>query len=34
VTIIDRELKKTSFDTKSKEQVAADICQKVIALVV
>ncbi len=34
VTIIDRELKKTSFDTKSKEQVAADICQKVIALAV
>jgi phosphopantothenoylcysteine decarboxylase/phosphopantothenate--cysteine ligase len=34
VTIIDRELQKTSFDTKSKEQVAADICQKVIALVV
>ncbi|GAA4101316.1 bifunctional phosphopantothenoylcysteine decarboxylase/phosphopantothenate--cysteine ligase CoaBC [Mucilaginibacter panaciglaebae] len=32
VTIIDRHLHKTSFDLKSKEDVAKDICIKVISL--
>ncbi|MDB4925149.1 bifunctional phosphopantothenoylcysteine decarboxylase/phosphopantothenate--cysteine ligase CoaBC [Mucilaginibacter sp.] len=33
ITIIDRDLQKTTFDLKSKEDVAKDICQKVIALI-
>lgn len=32
ITMIDRSLQKTSFDTKSKAEVAADICDKIIAL--
>ena len=30
ITIIDKDLKKTTFNTKSKEEVAIDICQKLI----
>ncbi|MGF7076918.1 bifunctional phosphopantothenoylcysteine decarboxylase/phosphopantothenate--cysteine ligase CoaBC [Mucilaginibacter sp. 3215] len=33
ITIIDRELKKTTFDLKSKEAVARDICNKVAQLI-
>ncbi|WP_114939223.1 bifunctional phosphopantothenoylcysteine decarboxylase/phosphopantothenate--cysteine ligase CoaBC [Mucilaginibacter endophyticus] len=33
ITIIDRELKQTSFDLKSKEAVARDICDKVAQLI-
>lgn len=33
ITIIDRELKKTTFDLKSKEAVALDICNKVAQLI-
>jgi phosphopantothenoylcysteine decarboxylase / phosphopantothenate---cysteine ligase len=33
VTFIDRELKKEVFKLKSKKEVAADICQKIIGLV-
>jgi phosphopantothenoylcysteine decarboxylase/phosphopantothenate--cysteine ligase len=33
ITIIDKHLQKTSFDLKSKEDVAKDICQKIIALI-
>jgi phosphopantothenoylcysteine decarboxylase/phosphopantothenate--cysteine ligase len=32
ITMIDKNLKKTTFDTKSKTEVAADICHKLIAL--
>ncbi|MFD2872338.1 bifunctional phosphopantothenoylcysteine decarboxylase/phosphopantothenate--cysteine ligase CoaBC [Mucilaginibacter ximonensis] len=32
VTIIDRDLQKTAFDLKTKDEVAADICQKAISL--
>ena len=32
ITMIDRSLEKTTFDTKSKTEVAADICQKLISL--
>ena len=32
ITMIDRSLEKTTFDTKSKAEVAADICQKLISL--
>jgi phosphopantothenoylcysteine decarboxylase/phosphopantothenate--cysteine ligase len=32
ITMIDRNLEKTTFDTKSKTEVAADICHKLIAL--
>jgi phosphopantothenoylcysteine decarboxylase/phosphopantothenate--cysteine ligase len=32
VTIIDRNLQKTTFGLKTKDEVAADICQKVISL--
>jgi phosphopantothenoylcysteine decarboxylase/phosphopantothenate--cysteine ligase len=32
ITMIDRHLKKTVFDTKSKAEVAFDICQKLISL--
>jgi phosphopantothenoylcysteine decarboxylase/phosphopantothenate--cysteine ligase len=32
ITMIDRNLEKTTFDTKSKIEVAADICHKLIAL--
>jgi phosphopantothenoylcysteine decarboxylase/phosphopantothenate--cysteine ligase len=32
VTIIDRDLQKTTFGLKTKDEVAADICQKVISL--
>lgn len=32
ITMIDRSLEKTIFDTKSKAEVAADICQKLISL--
>ena len=33
ITIIDRQLNKESFDLKSKTEVAADICRKVVDLV-
>ncbi|WP_431199815.1 bifunctional phosphopantothenoylcysteine decarboxylase/phosphopantothenate--cysteine ligase CoaBC [Mucilaginibacter sp. P25] len=33
ITIIDRELKKTTFELKSKEAVARDICNKVAQLI-
>ncbi|EHQ27952.1 bifunctional phosphopantothenoylcysteine decarboxylase/phosphopantothenate--cysteine ligase CoaBC [Mucilaginibacter paludis] len=33
ITIIDRDLRKTSFELKTKEEVAADICQKIIELI-
>jgi len=33
ITIIDRDLHKTRFDLKSKEQAALDICNKIIELV-
>lgn len=33
ITIIDRKLKKTTFDLKSKEAVARDICNKVAQLI-
>jgi phosphopantothenoylcysteine decarboxylase/phosphopantothenate--cysteine ligase len=33
ITIIDRSLQKTTFDTKSKSEVAADICQHLITLI-
>ncbi|MDB5029953.1 bifunctional phosphopantothenoylcysteine decarboxylase/phosphopantothenate--cysteine ligase CoaBC [Mucilaginibacter sp.] len=33
ITIIDHDLQKTTFDLKNKEDVAKDICQKVIALI-
>jgi phosphopantothenoylcysteine decarboxylase/phosphopantothenate--cysteine ligase len=33
ITIIDRNLHKTTFDTKSKSEVAADICQHIITLI-
>lgn len=33
ITIIDRDLRKTSFELKTKEQVAVDICQKIIELI-
>ncbi|GGB24945.1 MULTISPECIES: bifunctional phosphopantothenoylcysteine decarboxylase/phosphopantothenate--cysteine ligase CoaBC [Mucilaginibacter] len=33
ITIIDRELKKTTFDLKSKEAVARDICNRVAQLI-
>lgn len=33
ITIIDRDLKQTSFDLKSKEAVALDICNKVAQLI-
>lgn len=33
ITIIDRDLKQTSFDLKSKEAVARDICNKVAQLI-
>lgn len=32
ITMIDSSLQKTTFDTKSKTEVAADICSKIIAL--
>lgn len=32
ITIIDRNLQKTTFSLKTKDEVAADICQKVISL--
>ena len=32
ITMIDRQLEKTVFDTKNKTEVAADICQKLITL--
>lgn len=32
ITMIDRRLEKTVFDTKSKTEVAADVCQKLITL--
>jgi phosphopantothenoylcysteine decarboxylase/phosphopantothenate--cysteine ligase len=32
ITMIDSNLEKTTFDTKSKAEVAADICQKLISL--
>jgi len=32
ITMIDSNLQKTTFDTKSKTEVAADICNKIIAL--
>lgn len=32
ITIIDRELQKTVFDLKTKDEVAADICHKIIEL--
>jgi phosphopantothenoylcysteine decarboxylase/phosphopantothenate--cysteine ligase len=34
VTIIDRDLQKTSFELKDKAEVAADICQKIISLLI
>jgi len=33
ITIIDRDLNKTTFDLKSKDEVAVDICNKVIELI-
>jgi phosphopantothenoylcysteine decarboxylase/phosphopantothenate--cysteine ligase len=33
ITIIDRDLQKTVFDLKSKEEVAIDICNKVVKLI-
>ena len=33
ITIIDRHLNKQSFELKSKSEVAADICQKIVALI-
>ncbi len=33
ITIIDKHLQKTTFDLKSKDDVAKDICQKVISLI-
>ena len=33
ITMIDRNLQKTVFDTKSKTEVATDICQKLISLI-
>lgn len=33
ITMIDRNLQKTVFDTKSKIEVAVDICQKIISLI-
>lgn len=33
ITIIDRDLQKTIFDLKSKDEVAADICLKIIDLI-
>lgn len=33
ITMIDRTLQKTVFDTKSKAEVAIDICQKLISLI-
>ncbi|MDT3403142.1 bifunctional phosphopantothenoylcysteine decarboxylase/phosphopantothenate--cysteine ligase CoaBC [Mucilaginibacter terrae] len=33
ITMIDSSLQKTTFDTKSKTEVAADICDKIIALI-
>jgi len=33
ITMIDRNLEKTTFDTKSKAEVATDICHKIIALI-
>jgi hypothetical protein len=30
--MIDRQLQKTTFNTKSKNEVAADICRKIIEL--
>jgi phosphopantothenoylcysteine decarboxylase/phosphopantothenate--cysteine ligase len=33
ITIIDKELRKTTYDLKSKEDVAVDICNKVIELI-
>jgi phosphopantothenoylcysteine decarboxylase/phosphopantothenate--cysteine ligase len=33
ITMIDRNLEKTTFDTKSKTEVATDICHKIIALI-
>ncbi len=33
ITIIDRDLQKTVYDLKSKEEVARDICQKLIELI-
>ncbi|MDB5117594.1 MAG: coaBC, partial [Mucilaginibacter sp.] len=33
ITIIDRDLQKTAFALKSKEEVAKDICLKIIALI-
>lgn len=33
ITIIDKSLVKTTFDLKSKEAVAKDICQKIISLI-
>jgi len=33
ITMIDSALNKTTFDTKSKSEVAADICNKIIALI-
>jgi len=34
ITIIDRDLHKTNFDLKEKDEVAKDICKKIIALVI
>ena len=33
ITIIDRNLQKTVFELKSKEEVARDICYKIIELI-
>ena len=33
ITIIDRQLNKQSFELKSKSEVAADICQKIVDLI-
>jgi len=33
ITIIDRELNKTSYDLKTKDEAAADICHKIIELI-
>ncbi|MFD2144848.1 phosphopantothenoylcysteine decarboxylase [Mucilaginibacter antarcticus] len=32
ITIIDKQLQKTTFDLKSKDDVAKDICQKIISI--
>jgi phosphopantothenoylcysteine decarboxylase/phosphopantothenate--cysteine ligase len=33
ITIIDRALNKTTFNLKSKDEVAVDICNKVVELI-